>query len=143
MRIVRICAKSLEDDLGHILWSPVYPLPAPSLSGGDIAALSDLQKETFAPLSAMRIEPTDGCLIAIRVYSQLGSRAGINAIQFVYDTGLEPLWGCADDAASLSFFLDKHERVIEVTVYKTESVVYHVQVSRVVDLRKTYAYFPV
>ena len=129
MRIVRICAGSLEQDgLGHILWEPVYPLPSPSLSGGDISALYELQQESFAPLSTMRIEPKNGDLTVIRVYSQLGIRAGINAIQFIYDTGFAPLWGCADDAASLSFFLDKEERILEVTVYKIGSVVCHVQV---------------
>ena len=131
MRIVRICSGSLEHDgLGHILWEPIYPLPCPSLSSSDIAALYNLQRESFTALSTIQIEPASGDLTAIRVYSQLGIHAGINAIQFVYDSGHEPLWGCADDTASLSFFLDKEERIIEVTVYEIGSVVRHVQVSR-------------
>jgi hypothetical protein len=130
MRIVRICAGGSEhNSLGYI-WKPIDPLPAPSLCDSDIAALYQLQRESFTPTSTIRIAPTNGHLIAIRVYSQLGARAGINAIQFVYDTGLEPLWGCADDAASLSFFLDKEERLIEATIYKVGSVVYHIQVRR-------------
>ena len=51
-------------------------------------------------------------------------------MQFVYDNGLGALWGCADDAASLAFFLSKAERIEKIIVYKMDSVAYHVEVRR-------------
>jgi hypothetical protein len=131
MRIVRVCAEGLEQDsLNHVLWTSAPPVHTPYLCGSDILELRKLQTQSFVPASSLHIDPANGCLVAIKVYSKLGPCAGINAIQFLYDTGREQLWGCADDAASLTFFFDETERIIEVNVYKTGSIVCHVQVSR-------------
>lgn len=132
MRIVRVCVEVEgigPDSLNHILWKPPPPLPVPYMCGSDVLALYELQKESFAPASSLHIEPANGPLVGVKVFSQLGLHAGINGIQFMYGTGPGTLWGYSDDSASLSFFLDKTERITEVTVYRTGSKVYHVQVS--------------
>lgn len=139
MRIVRIGAEGIEPDgLDHILWKPPHPVSVPSLSGSDMSALCELQKKSFAPASSLHMEPEKGSLIAIRVFSQLGSHAGINAIQFVYSTGPGTPWGSTDSSASLSFFLDKTERVTQVTIYKIGSIVHHIQVSYYMDYLRVY-----
>lgn len=139
MRIVRIGGEGIEPDrLDHILWKPPHPWFVPSLCGSDISALCELQKKSFAPASSLHIEPAKGSLITIKVFSQLGSYAGINAIQFVYNSGARTLWGSTNSSASLSFFLDKTERVTEVTVYKIGSIVYHVKVSYRIDHLRIY-----
>lgn len=130
MRIVRICVEALEQDtLDDVLWEPPFPSLAPSMHRVDIDALHKLQRETFAPASELRTQSTNGQMVVIKVHSPLGHCAGINAIEFVYNTGHATYWGCAADATSLAFFLDRAERLVKVTVYKIGSVVYHVQVS--------------
>lgn len=81
------------------------------------------------PASTLNIDSTRGCLTGIKVYSQLGVHAGISGIQFIYDSGLGILWGCADDAASLAFFLVEAERLEKIITYKIYSTVYHIEVS--------------
>ena len=134
---MRICASGLEQaNLDHILWKHPRPLLTPYLCDGDIAGLYNLQKGSFAPASTLCIEASRGHLMGIRVYCQAGSRASINGIQFVYDSGPAAIWGCSDDAVSLALFLDKEEHIVEVTVFKVGSVVYHVQVSWYADHRE-------
>lgn len=127
--MVRICVEGLEEyTLDDIVWQPPFSLPAVSLHKSDIVALHKLQRASFAPASTLCIKPMNGHLTVIKVHSALGWHAGINAVQLVYDTGLEIPWGYADDTASLSFFLDKAERLTKVIVYKIGPLVQHVQV---------------
>lgn len=135
MRIVRIYGENIpknrpQDILRDALWEPPYPTSAPVLHKADIAALHKFQQRSFVPASIMRIEPENGPLTAIHVYSQLGFRAGINGMRFVYNKGRSTLWGCATNAASLSFFIDEAEILVGVSVYKdsSDSQVQHVQV---------------
>jgi hypothetical protein len=74
------------------------------------------------------VDPEKGSLVALKVYSRLGYRAGITSVGFVDDIGAERVWGSTDKAASLVFFLSKAERLVRVTVYKIDSLVYHLQV---------------
>jgi hypothetical protein len=118
-----------QDSLDGILWTPPCPSPAPVIHEDDIAALYKMQSQSFSPASFHCVDPEKGSLAMIKVYSPLGSSAGITGIGFVYHTGTESLWGSADDAASLAFFLDQAERLARITVYKINSLVCHLQVS--------------
>ncbi|KAF4637138.1 hypothetical protein G7Y89_g928 [Cudoniella acicularis] len=140
MRIVRISIENREHNkLNNVLWVPLYPSFVPSLHEKDIAALYQLQRQFFAPASFISIEPENGRLIAITVYSPIGRGAGVTGIRFIYDTGLESMWGSADDAASLAFFLDRSERLIGVSIYKVGTVVCHLKVSHLVTSAARYA----
>ncbi len=57
----------------------------------DIDTLSTFQKESFAPASTHLINPKNGRLLAIKIYSPLGYCAGITGIGFVYDRGAESI----------------------------------------------------
>jgi len=100
-----------------------------SMYEDDISALYNLQRESFAPASTLHIELENGQLIAIGVYALLRQLAGITGIRFVYDEGIESMWGSDYNAASLVFFLDRAERLVKVTGYKIGSLVCHLQVS--------------
>jgi len=100
----------------------------------DITALHNLQSESFAPASTLYIKPENGRVVAIKIYAPLGLNTGITGIRFVYDTGIESMWGSDYDAASLSFFLDGREHIVNVKVYKVDSLVCHLQVSTIVFL---------
>jgi hypothetical protein len=115
-------------NLDDILWTPPYPSFAPFIHTDDITALYTLQMDSFAPASTHYIDPQNGRLAAIKVYSPLGYCAGITGIGFVYDTGVERTWGSVDNAASLVFFLDGVEQLSRVKVYKENSLAYHLQV---------------
>jgi hypothetical protein len=129
MRIVSIhMGVRKEDDLDGILWIPPRPSSPPSICQDDVAALYNLQKSSFAPASIHCVDPEKGSLVALKVYSRLGYRAGITGVGFVDDTGAERVWGSTDEAASLVFFLSKAERLVRVTVYKIDSLVCHLQV---------------
>lgn len=131
MRIVRVCGLGLEQaNLDQALWKLPRPSSIPYLCDSDITTLHKLQREQFAPASTVHIDPINGHLEAIKVYSQLGFGAGINGMQFVYDTGLVTSWGYVEDSVSIPFFLDKTERIVEVTVYQMDSKVRHIQVRR-------------
>ncbi len=106
------------------------------MHGDDITALHYLQSESFAPASTLCIEPENGHVVAIQVYAPLGYYTGITGIRFVYDTGMESMWGSDYDAASLSFFLDSDcvEHLVKVRVYKIDSLVCHLQVGISVSL---------
>jgi hypothetical protein len=94
----------------------------------DITALHNLQSESFAPASMLCIKPENGRVVVIKVYAPLGWCTGITGIGFVYDTGIESMWGSDYDAASLSFFLGREEHLVNVRVYKINSLVCHLQV---------------
>ncbi|KAL5330349.1 hypothetical protein ACEPPN_003876 [Leptodophora sp. 'Broadleaf-Isolate-01'] len=97
----------------------------PTIYEGDIAALHEVQRESFAPVSTLCIAPANGQLIGLKVYSALGSSAGVTGIGFLYDEGVEDTLGSADNA-SLAFFLDG-ERLIKVTAYRSGSLICHLE----------------
>ncbi len=129
---MRICPDFKEHDISlhDILWAHPYPSLMPSMHDDDITALHYLQIESFAPASTLCMKPENGRVVAIQVYTPLGYYAGITGIRFVYDTGMESMWGSDYDAASLSFFLDSDcvEYIIKVRVYKIDALVCHLQV---------------
>ncbi len=94
-----------------------------------MAALHQLQRHCFAAASFISIEPEDGRLIAITVYSPMGRCASVTGIRSIYDTRLEAIWGSTNNAASLTFFLDGAERLIEISAYKVGTAVCHLKVS--------------
>lgn len=128
MRIVRIGLDTTEHpNFDTISWSHPYPEMPPTIYEGDIAALHEVQRESFAPVSTLCIAPANGQLIGLKVYSALGSSAGVTGIGFLYDEGVEDTLGSADNA-SLAFFLDG-ERLIKVTAYRSGSLICHLEVS--------------
>jgi len=110
------------------MWEPPYPSPIPFMLDDDIATLHNLQSKSFTPASTLYLKPKNGSLVAIKIYAQLGYCAGVMGIRFVYDTGIETLWGSEHDAACLTFFLQEGEYLIKVRVYKTGSLVCNLQV---------------
>jgi len=103
----------------------------------DVTSLYNFQTDSFAPASVFLVDPGKGRLVAIVVFSTLGSYAGISGVRFVYSTGLDDMWGSSNDnAVSLGFFLSKEEYLIKVTVYKTGSLVRFLQASRVESLHR-------
>src|ERR1700710_118273 len=100
----------------------------PSMVEDDITALHNLQSKSFAPASTLSIRPENGHLVGIKVYAPLGPCTGITGIRFVYNTGIESMWGSDYDTASLSFFLHDLEHLVNIRVYKTGSLVCHLQV---------------
>jgi hypothetical protein len=118
MRIVRICFKTAEQEgLNEIVWAPPPPPYTISIYKDDRLALSEIQRSSFAPALTLLIEPKKGNVIAIKVYSALGRCAGISGIGFVYDTGVESTLGSTYNIASLVFFIDKAEHLVQITVF--------------------------
>lgn len=129
MRIVTICVESPEqENLDDILWAPLSPASPVSVYSDDIATLHKLQRISFMPASTLCLEPQRGQLIAVKVYSPLGFHAGVTGIGLIYDTNLETTWGLSADVASSTFFLGETEQLIKATVYKTGSLVCHLEV---------------
>jgi len=91
----------------------------------DTIALHNLQSESFASASTLYIKLENGCVVAIKVYAFLGLYVGITGIWFIYDIGIESMWGFDYDAASLLFFFDGGEHIVNVKIYKIDSLVCH------------------
>ncbi|ESZ99101.1 hypothetical protein SBOR_0511 [Sclerotinia borealis F-4128] len=105
MRIVKVSMDiERQDKFDGIFWKHPRLASTPSIHEDDITALYQLQTASFAPASFHCIGQEKGILIAIKVYSPLGHSAGITGIGFVYDTGIETIWGYIHDSASLVFF---------------------------------------
>ena len=132
MQIVSICINvQKQDNLNSIIWTPPCPLSTPFICKDNIAALHKLQSRSFAPASTHCVNPEKRQLIAIKVHSPLRCSASITSIGFIYNTGAESMWGSANNAASLVFFLDQAEQLVKTTVYKIKSLVCYLQVSHI------------
>ncbi|KAF8847836.1 hypothetical protein BDZ45DRAFT_811261 [Acephala macrosclerotiorum] len=128
MRVVRISIDTpMSPGLDGLLWTSAYPSSRPYLHEKDISSLRNFQQDSFAPASSIYIDPQNGRLVAIAVFSSLGRRAGITGIKLIYDTGMDQSWGSADDAASLAFFLGHTERLVRIRSYKMGSLVCHLE----------------
>ncbi|KAH8807076.1 hypothetical protein F5884DRAFT_788462 [Xylogone sp. PMI_703] len=138
MRIVRICFETSDPtNLDDILWKFPCPSSSPIMEANDVASLRRLQRESFVPASTLCMRPS---LTAIHVYSPLGTNSGITGIQLVHYAGSKQTWGSTYDAASMSFFVNKKEKIVQITVYKIGSLVCHLQLST--DLERTSDIFP-
>lgn len=141
MRIVRIGFDTItEPDFDTLSWTCPYPEVSssecpPSFFERNIVNLHSLHRVTFAPFSMSRVAPGIGQLVGFKVYSALGSSAGIPGVGFLYDTGVEDTIGLPDNA-SLAFFLYGAETLAKVAAYRDGSKICHLEVSylsRIVD----------
>jgi hypothetical protein len=77
------------------------------------------------PASMLYIKPENGRVVAIKVYTPLRWCTDITGIRFVYNTGIKSIWSFNYNTASLSFFLNSEEYLVNIRVYKINSLVYH------------------